>query len=450
MTTTEEATLPIETIFSGISSVPETGKYITNISNIHFDIGGSRNKEQQDDGWIYEDERARICVIADGHGPDGKIASGACIKTCREFFCPDTIQLLLDEPYKTLTQVFMLAHTSVKDELTAFYKKTDGNCVEQGDNLIFKNSRGGKTYSGGSTLTITVFTENYIYTANAGDSASSILTNDESIRQSYITVLGDSALDCAFNKFGLNLHFNTEIVTPEETTPFSEKMEDRDFLELTASHSPTDEEEFKRLRSFRHCVANPLLPFATLSYPDARNLHSRDIFTIKDDVITKNEIGFYHKNVCGEFASLFSSPATTKNLAMTRSIGDFEGVSSGLSHRPEVRRFDLKQVFEKKRELREKKVAECMERGEEYVEDPANKYVAVVMGSDGIWDIWQKKQVNEFVFYPNCVESVEKAGKAGVDAVAKSFSERNKLLGGKLFGNSSDNASCIIAMIKEL
>jgi serine/threonine protein phosphatase PrpC len=90
-----------------------------------------------------------------------------------------------------------------------------------------------------------------------------------------------------------------------------------------------------------------------------------------------------------------------------------------------------------------------MEKGEEYVEDSANKYVAVVMGSDGIWDVWQKKQVNEFVFYPNCVESVEKDGKTGVDAVAKSFSERNKLLGGTLFGNSSDNASCIIAMIKE-
>jgi serine/threonine protein phosphatase PrpC len=134
---------------------------------------------------------------------------------------------------------------------------------------------------------------------------------------------------------------------------------------------------------------------------------------------------------------------------MTRSIGDFEGISSGLSHRPEVRRFDLKQVFEKKRALREKKIADCMERGEEYVETPADKYIGVVMGSDGIWDIWQKKQINEFIFFPNCVESVEKDGKIGVDQVAKSFSERNKLLGERLFGNTSDNATCILAMIKE-
>jgi serine/threonine protein phosphatase PrpC len=94
-------------------------------------------------------------------------------------------------------------------------------------------------------------------------------------------------------------------------------------------------------------------------------------------------------------------------------------------------------------------MAECMERGEEYVETPADKYIGVVMGSDGIWDIWQKTQVNEFVFFPNCVEAVEKDGKAGVDQVAKSFSERNKVLGKRLFGNTSDNATCILAMIKE-
>lgn len=432
-------------------SVPrETGKYNTMLSNIHMDIGGSRNREQQDSGWIYQDDNVKICVIADGHGSVyGRVASLACIKACEAFFSPENIRELLDEPYKTLTEVFVYAHNIVKQDIIAANAKSGGTFEEAGDEVYIKEANRISIVDGGSTLTITVFTDEYIYTANVADSKTLLMTNDHSINQSAITILGDSAKDCGYNKYGEKNHFNKEF-TEQIPEPFPETDKNVNALELTASHSPTDWKEFERLRNFRVLdpVNAPALPFANLQYPDSRNDRMIDIFTEKEGVITKCEDGYYYKNVCHEYASLFGSPESIRSLAMTRSIGDFYGISAGLSHRPEVRRFDLKKVFETKRILRESTL-KVEEKSSAVEEKPEDKYVAVVMGSDGIWDNWTDEDTNQFIFYPTCIDAVVTKGKEGVNAVAKSFSDRNRIYGNRNFGVMSDNAICIVAMIHE-
>lgn len=424
-------------------------RYVTHVSDIHADIGGSINSEQQDASWVYQDSLVKICVIADGHGKIlGKIASAACIKACREFFTPEKIQQLLDDPYKTLTEAFIISHNTVREDFSSHYIRAGGFHSLDGDTVDFRNAYGSSVMAGGSTLTITVFTDEYIFTANVGDSKSLAVTSDLSIDQSAIVILGDSAKECGYNKFGPQLHFSHDLVASEVPITFP-PGENVDFIDLTASHSPTDKAELDRLVAFRQSTKNPLLPYASLRYPDQQNIHSRDIYSVVEGAVVKSEQGYYIKNVSGELASLFATPDSAQLLAMTRSIGDFYGVTAGLSHRPEVRRFNLKTIFDKKRALKEKKMAESIENGEEYKEDPADKYVCVAMGSDGIWDNWKDKDVKDFITFPNCIDTVEKKGRDGVNDVAKSFSVRNKLYGERNFGNGSDNAICVIAMIRE-
>jgi len=420
----------------------EESKYNTMLSNIHMDKGGSKNREQQDSAWIHEDEKVKICVIADGHGREhGRTASLACIKACQTFFTPENIERLLVEPYKTLTEVFVCAFETMKADFIVENAKKYGTCEETGDEVSILTVSRMTTLDAGSTMTITVFTDEYIYTANVSDSKTLLMTNDLSINQSAMTFLGDSARDCGYNKYGPKKHFNKEIIQPAEE-PFPETAENVNVLELTASHSPTDWREFERLVAFRS--RDPLtadkLPYAELKYPDVRNVVMTDIFTEKEGVITKSEEGHYYKNVSHEFASTFGLPDTHQNLAMTRSIGDYYGIPAGLSHRPEVRRFDLKKVFDNKRRVREESASES---------NP-DKYIAVVMGSDGIWDNWTDVDVKNFILYPNCVEVVVAKGKEGVNEVAIHFASRNSLYANRNFGSSADNASCIVAMIHEL
>lgn len=428
----------------------EMGKYNTMLSNIHMDIGGARNREQQDSAWMYEDDSVKICVIADGHGSVyGRVASLACTKACEAFFSPENIRQLLEQPYKTLTEVFVCAHEKVKQDIIAANAKSGGTFEEAGDEVCIKEANRLSVADGGSTLTITVFTDEYIYTANVADSKTLLMTNDRSINQSAITVLGDSAKECGYNKYGEKQHFNKDF-TEQIPEPLPETAENVNVLELTASHSPTDWKEFERLRDFRGSESK--LPFARLQYPDTRNVGMRDIFTEKDGVITKSENGYYYKNVSQEFASLFCSEESIRSLAMTRSIGDFYGISAGLSHRPEVRRFDLKKVFENKRALREsacKKLETQETPALEEKHSEADNYVVVVMGSDGVWDNWRDEDTNKFIFYPTCIDAVVTKGKEGVNAVAKSFADRNTLYGNRNFKSMADNASCIVAMIHE-
>ena len=153
-------------------------------------------------------------------------------------------------------------------------------------------------------------------------------------------------------------------------------MNQEKIIPLYQDHSPTSISEYKR-------ILDELGEDVCYMKYDLSNTSSKrdclDVFSKIDDEIVLNDAKVlykegkyvYHKNVEGDWASLFINSDYNDALAFTRSFGDFNLSAHGLSFIPDIIQLD---------------------------KAPG----VIVLGSDGVWDNWKRTN-----FWKKYVEACE-------------------------------------------
>lgn len=413
------------------------------------DIGGGR--ENQDDFFVWQKREygVTIACVLDGHGREvGKVAAVAARLALLKY-CEETLQELLESPYKWLVNAHEIAHREIK---AAFRKELEGQGFEvqevipEGYLLKRKLSQAWSCVHGGSTCSIVATIGFDMYIANVGDSSATLCTKLPVLRKSQLIHLGDAACD-------------------DRIVPFDGTKEDdipANTLELTANHSPESPSEFLRLRAFRHRDGDPTQPLLMVVYdsPSCEKCRCNPVFELNaEGVPCVTNKGRYYKNVRKEWASLVSTPGSARfqdALAMTRSLGDLHIESYGVIHLPEVQHIDLRKIFENLA-LEKSLSSSCSETANvqensstaaEAVDSSAETasafpVVCLVLSTDGVWDNWSYEDVNKFVMDPSCLGAIA-ASADGAQRVAVSFMQRNAVYAKRNFGGQADNATGIV------
>jgi serine/threonine protein phosphatase PrpC len=158
------------------------------------------------------------------------------------------------------------------------------------------------------------------------------------------------------------------------------------------------------------------------------------VFKISEDGTPTVEVPanqFYYKNVRKDHATYVCAPYSANYpdaLASTRSIGDFNLNTFGVSEKPEIQSVNMNTVFEQM-------------AGDE------SPIAAVVLCSDGIWDNWIYDHVQKFAMDDTCLNRIKSKPEDGAQDVANAFSVRNEHFARKNFGGNRDDQTCIIMYI---
>jgi hypothetical protein len=222
----------------------------------------------------------------------------------------------------------------------------------------------------------------------------------------------------------------------------SEEFPQEVSLVITAEHSAERPSEFERLRTFRPRDGDALQPALIVVY-DAPSLDKSrcvPVFSLDaNGTPTVTSKGKYYKNVRKEWASLVSTPPSARfqdALAYTRSIGDLQLQTYGVTYLPEVQVVDLGQVF-----------GELQVANTEGMHPNAKTTACVVLASDGVWDNWKYEDVTRFVMDPSCLNAVLGQAGDGAEHVSQSLMQRNDVYARQNFGAQRDNATAIVAYL---
>lgn len=187
-------------------------------------------------------------------------------------------------------------------------------------------------------------------------------------------------------------------------------------IPMSVDHCPTNFLEFDRIRE-----AGGMCVFAdnTQRYRKGK----QPVFVQRNTPFFEfNEQGGYHsKNCRREWAAYFEIPQPyrdvdgyyrTYRLAMTRAFGDWELVPYGLITEPSVT-----------------------------ILLPTEGVRAIVMASDGLWDVLQDEEIGKLVRDPRFLDSrnAEGASLALLDVALEA--------GTKMFGSNRDNVSIVVGYI---
>lgn len=177
-----------------------------------------------------------------------------------------------------------------------------------------------------------------------------------------------------------------------------------DGVALTQDHSTLSLAEFHRIRASHGAVK-----FLFQNGPYTQ----RPVFTETDGRWALHPLGgFSYCNVRSEWSAYLVSADNSK-LAMTRAIGDFHMRDAGVISTPEV-----------------------------VVAEPhAASIRAIVMASDGVWDVMHYSEVCALVRHPECLGNAEVAAERLMDAA--------HVKGTRLFGSSMDNITIIVIYVNK-
>jgi serine/threonine protein phosphatase PrpC len=266
--------------------------------------------------------------------------------------------------------------------------------------------------NGGATMTITILIKKTLklYIANVGDSDAMLCSSKQIFRQ--------DDLKCETElKDGL-----------KEENGLKEGIPVSNYIMLTANHSPTNLDEYVRMRSKAACPTNPNKSLIDVIY-DKQGVESYcQVYDTSKSIPKLLECplgGGYYKNVRKEFATYVRTKENRK-LAFTRTMGDFEMAPYGIISEPSISSIDLSDI---------------LDRYEDQV-------LCLLVSSDGVWDNWEYKTAQEFLMFDNCLEAVGKTDD-GTQKVLDSFMARNKLFATQNFGNSADNATSAVLYLKK-
>jgi len=176
-----------------------------------------------------------------------------------------------------------------------------------------------------------------------------------------------------------------------------------DGVSLTSDHSPTSLEEFHRIRSQITIPAEH--EFQKYSAFSARPVFIKS----NDEWIMDPKGGNKYCTVRNDWGTYLVCPDTGQRLAVTRALGDFNMKRCGVSAEPTITTVDK----------------------------PAPNVIrAIVMASDGLWDIMQYAEVGAIVRTPAVLGNAE-AATTVLMAAAKASAKKH-------FGDNADDITAIV------
>ena len=386
-------------------------KFLTGLAT---DIGGSR--ENQDTVCCFQNSDILANCIFDGHGTDGKWVAEVCKLTTERLISENSERLLLD-PMNALSELFSELKTILAEKTVERFSQKNRECKIEPSGVIIIKSMYNDTWqplvNGGATMTVLILIKKTLklYIANVGDSDAMLCSSKQIFRQ--------DDLKC---ESGLELEKKLEDGLKEEGL--------KNYLMLTANHSPTNIDEYVRMRSTAACPTNPNKALIDVIY-DKQGVDSYcPIYDTSEPIPKLLECplgGGYHKNVRKEFATYVRTKENRK-LSFTRTMGDFEMAPYGIISEPSISSIDLSDILDRDTDL--------------------NPVLCLLVSSDGVWDNWEYQTAQEFLMFDNCLEAVGKTDD-GSQQVLNSFMKRNKLFATQNFGNSADNATSAILYLKK-
>ena len=380
---------------------------------------GNIRRENQDTMFVISKPEidCTILAVADGHGRDtGALASNVC-KISIEEYTDSNLALLNSNPVLFLSTCNSHVQQKLRDAFVEYATQQNFEAKIDENGVVLQRKTPNSPFtsiSGGSTLSIVVFKNGILYSANVGDSTGMLCVKKPTLKLSDIKYERDVARD-GFTRS------NTD------NTPVSSLIITSD------THSPEDVDEYIRIRNFRRSGDKAELLFV-FDDQDREKPSCPHVFKISEDGTPTVEVPanqFYYKNVRKDRATYVCAPYSANHpdaLASTRSIGDFNLNTYGVSEKPEIHSVNMNTVFE------------------QMVGDE-NPIAAVVLCSDGIWDNWLYDHVQKFAMDHTCLNRIKSKPEDGAQDVANSFSVRNEQFARKNFGGNRDDQTCIIMYI---
>ena len=356
--------------------------FLNTEKTIQFQIGtftdiGCGNRENQDDYFVVLKPEIDCCIfgIADGHGKyTGKLVANVCKQNTEEFIDAN-LEELENNTVSFLEKLFPHLHQQVRLALAEDSVKNGEEVVVDPSGIVTNRRYKSQNFTyinGGSTYSIVIINRGKMYIANVGDSTGLLCAKHPILNQSCLKYEKDVAEEAV-----------AEVAVAEvavaEVDSFTNK------LVITREHSPENINEYKRIRKFRQSKENPNCAELKFVYDEQGREKSwcPPIFNVSEEgVPTIIEEGFhyYYKNVRKDRATYVATPFESRYsdaLASTRSIGDFNINTFGVSEKPEIQSIELHSLI--------------------VDENP----LCIVLASDGVWDNWKYEDVCNFVMDNN-------------------------------------------------
>ncbi|ETN08905.1 hypothetical protein PPTG_10988 [Phytophthora nicotianae INRA-310] len=440
---------------------------VSGVSN----VGGADNRENQDAFFtIYDPKNTALVVgIFDGHGKDtGRdIAHAAKQYFEAQFqgYSHKDYARLERDPEEFFQHLFTSCHQALKHKLRDLYERA-GYFVEEKHSegyLVRHNWHTGTMASvrGGTTATIVVILNGgrKIYSANVGDSAVLLTSMSPALHADDVKVYGNDGDDV----YRQNKSHRDEDELDNNCTPES------DLLLLSGNHSPESTTEFFRARSARCSSLDPTLPALRFVYDTSEPKGKRlPIFTMTSTGdLHRNSNGEYYKNVRNEWATVVATPCNSlfpDALAFTRSLGDFQMHSYGVSCNPTVVELSLELIVARDLGLTTQAVSNqeyshssTYDNGEVRTayasnntsENSSEHSFMVLVASDGIWDNWKYCELQTFLSEANRNKSLHQQSEVSgdyspVDVCISSLMDVNLQRASNYFGENADNMTAFL------
>ena len=407
------------------------------------DIGNAR--VQQDACFVIQklDQGCTIFGVADGHGQElGHIASNACVKSVTEFVDANLEKMVADTVL-FLEECFAHAQAAISKTFVDYYVDRGYEVNEEENGRITKRRFPTHSFtnaSGGTMLTIAVLKGGQLFIANVGDCNAQLCTETPVMTQDMLRYEKDAdvsqetsqVVDTSVTDQIQAILDGTNVAEVSHVAEVSQETA-TDALLLTSDHSPMNPKEYARMRKFRPSEEDPLKAEMLFVYDEQETSKPfcQPVFTIGEDGVptVRDDVPYYYKNVNKERAAYVSVPANAylpDALASTRSMGDFNIATYGVSAKPEIQSIDLNRVLEH------------------------TGAVCVTMCSDGVWDNWLPEHVTKFMMDASCMAAVKTDVEKGAQRVAKSFMKRNEMFAQKNFRGNADNAMCVVVYVSKV
>ncbi|KAF4031441.1 hypothetical protein GN244_ATG16749 [Phytophthora infestans] len=431
-------------------------------------IGGADNRENQDAFFTFYDPKNAALVVGlfDGHGRDtGRDVAHAAKRYFEAQFqgySKRDYTRMEHDPKKFFQHLFTSCQQALKCKLRDHYERA-GYFVEEKQPegfLIRHNWHTGTMASvrGGTTASIVVVLNGgqKIYSVNVGDSAALLISMGPTLHADDVKVHGND---------GADVHRQNK--SYQDDSELDNNCRRRSYLLLlSGNHSPESTTEFFRARSTRCSSLDPALPALRFVYdssePKSRRL---PIFTVSSNGdLHRNSSGEYYKNVRDEWATVVATPLNAifpDALAFTRSLGDFQMHSYGVSCEPTVVELSLEQIVAKDLGLTTKTVDNQVynhtnkacdgdeDRTFNSSDNPSEQSFMLVVASDGIWDNWKYCDLQMLLSEANHNKSKHQQSEitgdhSSVDAIVSSLMDANLQRASSYFGDNADNMTAIL------